>query len=1014
MRNVRSRRFPSIASRLAGGEPLERRDLLTVAPEMLANVGLTEYPDAWSSPAEFTQLGGLTLFAASSQDGRELWRSDGTAAGTQQVLNINPSYYSSDPDQLTRLGDRVYFTAFADPFGRELWQTDGAAAGTKLVVDLATNASAQPQELTVWGTRLAFTAETKALGRELYVYDPAANKTSLVADLQPGLIGSVPSGLTVFGDQLLFVADDGVHGRELWAASPAGSVQLLQDLHPGAAHAFPATLGAAPLAVVGEWAYFAADDGIHGTELWRTNGLPGGANLVADLLEGPDSASPRSLTPVAGGLAFRANDGAHGTELWFTTGEAAGTRLVADIAPGTPTSAGRDLLSVGSNLYFVADDGVHGLEVWVSNLTTVGTRMVADIAAGAENARPEQLVAWNGAVYFTAQTSSLGRELWRTDGSTAGTVNVADLNPGGADGVERVALAGDRLWLAANDGVAGQEPWTLAADAQTPTLVSDIGKRRVQSGRYLDGFVAAGDYVYFAALNSVSGAELWKTGGTPETTELLVDLAPGSDGAAPESLTEYRGLLYFTAYDAVKGRQLWQTDGSAAGTQLVFDLPVNAAPRELKVANGQLFFVADENGAAELWRLDRRVDLLALPVKLQPQESPLSQVTQLTSAAGLLYFVAHTEARGTEVWSTDGNVGSMRNVVYSVAQPAGGELRLLAATGPSLFFLQQTPAGANLWQTDALGASAFLQVDAADASRPRIDLPTTRFVASGSHLYFTASNEFTGEELWRTTSPLGTNKVGIVADINPGVAGSQPTELTTLGDEVFFVANDGVRGPAIWRTNGEFGGTSLVVDVDPSKSTGDQPAQLTAVDHWLYFTATNRTLGVELWRTDVLGSGADRVADLWPGDQSSRPLDLSYLGGSLYFSALTSGLERMPFVLSYATPLPGDANFDGSVNLSDFGVLKAHFGEPGSHEDGDFNADGRIDLSDFGILKQNFGAVWQAATPTAAVAETEVEAVRSTPAAAASLLPAAAWSVAADALFANLGSESDRAPEEPF
>jgi hypothetical protein len=102
------------------------------------------------------------------------------------------------------------------------------------------------------------------------------------------------------------------------------------------------------------------------------------------------------------------------------------------------------------------------------------------------------------------------------------------------------------------------------------------------------------------------------------------------------------------------------------------------------------------------------------------------------------------------------------------------------------------------------------------------------------------------------------------------------------------------------------------------------------------------------------------------------------------------------------------------VNLSDFGVVKAHFGEPGPHEDGDFNGDGRIDLSDFGILKQNFGAVWPAATPAVAVAETEVEAVRSTPAAAASLLPAAAWSVAADALFANLGSESDRAPEEPF
>jgi hypothetical protein len=52
------------------------------------------------------------------------------------------------------------------------------------------------------------------------------------------------------------------------------------------------------------------------------------------------------------------------------------------------------------------------------------------------------------------------------------------------------------------------------------------------------------------------------------------------------------------------------------------------------------------------------------------------------------------------------------------------------------------------------------------------------------------------------------------------------------------------------------------------------------------------------------------------------------------------------------TPTPGDANLDGTVDLQDFGVLKANFGGPSGWTGGDFNADGTIDLQDFGLLMQ--------------------------------------------------------------
>ena len=56
-------------------------------------------------------------------DGRELWQSDGTAAGTALVKDINPGTYSPGPSYLTAVGGTLFFTAFDYDHGRELWRT---------------------------------------------------------------------------------------------------------------------------------------------------------------------------------------------------------------------------------------------------------------------------------------------------------------------------------------------------------------------------------------------------------------------------------------------------------------------------------------------------------------------------------------------------------------------------------------------------------------------------------------------------------------------------------------------------------------------------------------------------------------------------------------------------------------------------------------------------------------------------------------------------------------------------
>jgi ELWxxDGT repeat protein len=70
------------------------------------------------------------------------------------------------------------------------------------------------------------------------------------------------------------------------------------------------------------------------------------------------------LTAVDGLLLFAADDGEHGLEPWRSDGTAEGTRRVADISPGRDASTPGPFSLVGSTLLTGADDGEHGRELW--------------------------------------------------------------------------------------------------------------------------------------------------------------------------------------------------------------------------------------------------------------------------------------------------------------------------------------------------------------------------------------------------------------------------------------------------------------------------------------------------------------------------------------------------------------------------------------------------------------------------------------------------------------------------
>jgi ELWxxDGT repeat protein len=937
-----------------------------------------------SSPGPFTSLNGTLYFSADDgAHGRELWKTDGTAAGTVMFKDINVGGAASiRPDSGSYLSNRpviingvMFFPADDGTHGYELWKSDGTAAGTVMVkdIDAGSAASNAGNLINVNGT-LFFAADDGAHGTELWKSDGTAAGTALVKDIWAnGSAGSLPGGyhgeaLTTVGGTLYFRANDGKHGYELWKSDgTAKGTTLVKDVRSGSANSYPTNLTNLNGAV-----YFSAYDG-SGTGLWKSDGTTAGTTLVKEIYPS-FGGSIGSLTNVNGTLFFGAN------QLWKSDGTAAGTVTVNDV-PGSVGSAPGSLVNVNGALFFAADDGVHGRELFKSNGTAAGTVLVKDINATPLSSSPANLTTLNGALLFTADDGSHGEQIWKSDGTAAGTALISHITPRGSGSyyygpppVADLANVNGTLFFVANDEAYGDELWRSDGTAAGTALVMDIWPG-FNAGSYSENSSAPDQLtnvngtLFFVANDGVHGRELWKS--TAAGTVMVKDIGPGYSTAGPSGLTNVNGTLFFTADDGAHGPELWKSDGTDAGTVLVADInpgsagsnPGSTIGSKPTNVNGTLYFPADDGvHGVELWKSDGT----AAGTKLVKDISPGtigSSPAYLTNVNGTLYFTAN-DGNGVGLWKSDGTAAGT-TLLREISTGSSGAADSLTSVNGRLFFAADDGAhGKEVWTSDGTAAGTMMVSDIYSGTAG--SFPTTLTSVNGK-LYFAAYDGVHGQELWQSDGTAAGTMM--VADINPGSLGSAPGGfgngiMVVINGTLSFSADDGVHGRELWAFP-PAPPTVGAVEVNDGSSQRSEVKSITVTfseavsfaggtaNAAAAFRLTHVTDGVAVGLTAAVssdGSGDTVVTLTFSGTETDS---LSALHGGT--ASLADGRYSLTIVSSQVSA-NGQALAGGAAN-GDWVSPTDTFGGNGLHLYrlfGDANGDGVVDPTDLNFLRNTF------------------------------------------------------------
>lgn len=579
---------------------------------------------------------------------KQLWRTDGTQAGTYLVKSITGSA-NTDLTRFNFLNDKFFFSYY-NTNSHHLWASDGTSANTNQIGSFTTLT-----DLSNINGNIVFSTQNNNNNTVIYKSNGTSAGTTIINSFPAGVY---PIYQIVSSSSFFYFLKSQNGSSQLCKSDLFGTITVIKNLQQ-----FETNLKAA---FINNKLVFSTRENINGLNSSVLNSYDEIDNLISTITIYPFISN---IIPFNNKVYFDITDSNNNYSIASSDGTVNGTQNVTNIynipnlyllqrskdskflifqdtddsylldeftilprkiIKESPSFEFNNLLDFtfydNFNVLFAGKNKKNGNELFINSNNTSTLLEDVNHFGGTPFVNPIEL---NGKViFFGGDYSSGSYEPTISDGTTSGTKIIKDLNPGGFGSTHSsdnpaFFKNGNKLFFRCSNEIATNEPCVTDGTETGTKLIKKLSI-------YNNGSLATDPYfmhlndneVLFAAdgnnNNSTGDYNLWKTDGTEVGTVFVHSVYP-SKGTYDHKISSAKinSYVYFTGQtDLNDNPSIWKTDGSTIGTQFVksFPIPTNNYyyfPKIIAQYNNKLFIIASHWSASSiLYMYDTNTDTL--------------------------------------------------------------------------------------------------------------------------------------------------------------------------------------------------------------------------------------------------------------------------------------------------------------------------------------------------------------------------------------------------------------------
>lgn len=785
---------------------------------------------AGSSPNNLIRLNDLIIFAASrnADEGLEPWVYNTATQKATLLKDIFAGHNSGIPSNsiFIKLNNKVYFLAQQNYSGYQIWETDGTSAGTVKRQDINSNYSID--EFAIVGNKIFYYQN-----KELWAFDTGSNNLSLLKTFEYS--GNVK--LYPYNNQLIFAANDGISGKEIWKSDgTVAGTSLVKDIAPNSGSSISNDF---KMLTLNNGKFYFMANTVTGYVLYESDGTTAGTNPLLPMQNSPQ------LEGASGGdyfvfTGFSSTNG--GFEPWVSDGTVAGTKILKDIYPGTTSSMSinQKFLKVGNKIYFDSTaNGInpgYGNYIWETDGTENGTVLF--------NTPTNNMLYGKSSEgqYLILTKPNEGNRFWITNGNAAQTFEMSAL---GMTAVNGVVDFNSKLYLAGSSPKNGMELYSLAPSAQSAVLASDISRYESSSPH---SYELLNNDLIFIATDRESNSQFYKRNKTNQQITRFTNFTYGSSGPGMytdfnDSLFKVGNFLYTKNNTPNPVSGFYRTDGTSANSAVIStgNTVIYDNSFFVNLNDNTLLFSGYNNVlGTELWKIDNNSSTVVLvkDISTESMGSMYNTDPKTTVLNGFAYFVAKENGK-LGVWKSDGTeANTIKTIQINFQDGSDGNIKVVGSLNNKLLYSTRKEGSTNTSNTELFASNG--------------DLASAVLLKSHSELYSSSSINSDTEIL--------NNKLFYVVKGYPGgfystdgtVAGTTQiapvnffgdVKFKKCGNQLFFTNNNSTE---LLKTNGTTAGTvSLGANFSAIKD-------MTCANNYLYFL---NGASQKVWRSNGTSAG---------------------------------------------------------------------------------------------------------------------------------------------------------------